>query len=673
MKNALRKTLLQLHHDDRGNIGVLLLMVMWALLGLMAMVWNTGDLASRRQNIQTAADSSAHAGALWPARTLNAMSASNMVITENASANSVYNAVPIVYANLKSRFDQEEARAKKLMADAIVARRRGVSTDQALRLDLIDRCMIEVLRSLPLQHSILEEFNTRTAPAYTLMSAGDFPERRRQIFEYQQEIVRLTPSVVNEQRGSFQDFFKAEVTYALPTRPGDANGNVAVTLPLRELGGTGPQENPPLGPYGSDEELNIPNVHIPRAPWSEGGVSAPVYTFQFSNSGNPVVVISQIPSFTDGEILCPPLNRYFWNRISNDIGYGRADSLHTLLSRIDDERWRLTLVFDAICAVPVGVPPNLLIIYETTREEVGRMSMEDRRYDGGNYATYPDDPYSGTDRHRMASRTYSDTVQSAGRRILRELGQTPQYTFETFDRYPVPDWARPAKFQSAYQHCYDWVHGRTLDAAVGYANWYYGDKIGARNANGTPRAVHSPRSPVWREGWRAGLAYLEPFARIAGQVQGPKAGVEWIARWWPYEIKPPETPVPPTPGLTPEMRHEHLTLVAAARTLDTSSPKVWLPKLSGFTTDPLVATSQAELFNWMEYSSGYGASDRYDEWNPPLPWRLSTRGGWNWNSRLTASDAMSGAMDNNPKLREFLDSVHITSSNQSALDKVLNH
>jgi len=84
----------RLHRDDRGPLGVLLVLIMFALVGLLAMLWNTAEFGTRRQVIQNAADSTAHSSAMWMARTLNGVAAQNMVVCQDAAAETIWRAVP---------------------------------------------------------------------------------------------------------------------------------------------------------------------------------------------------------------------------------------------------------------------------------------------------------------------------------------------------------------------------------------------------------------------------------------------------------------------------------------------------------------------------------------------------------------------------------------------------
>src|ERR1700722_10244999 len=88
-----RHLLHRLHTDDRGNLGVLLLLTVWALVALIGLVWNSGEYATRKRQVQAAADSAAHAGNMWVSRTTNATAATNLVMSENGSAEVILRSV----------------------------------------------------------------------------------------------------------------------------------------------------------------------------------------------------------------------------------------------------------------------------------------------------------------------------------------------------------------------------------------------------------------------------------------------------------------------------------------------------------------------------------------------------------------------------------------------------
>ncbi len=101
-----------------------------------------------------------------------------------------------------------------------------------------------------------------------------------------------------------------------------------------------------------------------------------------------------------------------------------------------------------------------------------------------------------------------------------------------------------------------------------------------------------------------------------------------------------------------------------------------------------MAYAQAETFNWMEYNSAYGGSERFDQvswidyyangaWFGGIPvprcWRLSTVGGWSWQPRLSVSDALAKALQVNPELQSYFDSAGITGGDATDFDAVNLH
>lgn len=114
LRNCATRTILRFHRDDRGNLGVLLLLTIMALVALIGMVWNTGEYAAKRRNAQTAADSLAHAGNLWTGRTSNLTASTNLVISQNGSAEVILRSIEPTRRDLQTRFDGERKIAEML-------------------------------------------------------------------------------------------------------------------------------------------------------------------------------------------------------------------------------------------------------------------------------------------------------------------------------------------------------------------------------------------------------------------------------------------------------------------------------------------------------------------------------------------------------------------------------
>ncbi len=111
----LRRRFLRLHRNNKGAIAVLTLLTIWCLVALIGMLWNTTEEATRRQHLQTAADSAAHSAALWSTRVTNAVAAQNMVIAQDAAAQTIWTAVPIADASIKKELNAELALAQRML------------------------------------------------------------------------------------------------------------------------------------------------------------------------------------------------------------------------------------------------------------------------------------------------------------------------------------------------------------------------------------------------------------------------------------------------------------------------------------------------------------------------------------------------------------------------------
>src|SRR6476620_10881692 len=107
LRTLVRTVAARMHRDDRGAISVLVLLMIWCLVALIAMIWNTAEVVTRKQQLQTAADSMAHAGATIMARAVNETAAQNLVICQDASIEVIYNAITPTKTAIRARLDDE--------------------------------------------------------------------------------------------------------------------------------------------------------------------------------------------------------------------------------------------------------------------------------------------------------------------------------------------------------------------------------------------------------------------------------------------------------------------------------------------------------------------------------------------------------------------------------------
>ena len=76
----------RLHRCRRGNVSLLVLFMGFVFYALLAMVWNTGQVASAKIEAQTAADAAAYSASVWTSRAINLANGTNMRILQNSTA-----------------------------------------------------------------------------------------------------------------------------------------------------------------------------------------------------------------------------------------------------------------------------------------------------------------------------------------------------------------------------------------------------------------------------------------------------------------------------------------------------------------------------------------------------------------------------------------------------------
>jgi Putative Flp pilus-assembly TadE/G-like len=92
METVMSRRIRQFHQNTDGAMSVLTLLTIWCLVALIGMVWNTAEYAVQRQKLQNSVDSAAYSVATWKARTYNQVTAQNMLIAQDASADIVFRA-----------------------------------------------------------------------------------------------------------------------------------------------------------------------------------------------------------------------------------------------------------------------------------------------------------------------------------------------------------------------------------------------------------------------------------------------------------------------------------------------------------------------------------------------------------------------------------------------------
>jgi hypothetical protein len=333
------------------------------------------------------------------------------------------------------------------------------------------------------------------------------------------------------------------------------------------------------------------------------------------------------------------------------------------------------------------------------------------------------DPTDGLATRDYANPMWTATCLYEGHQVLETMGTGKMFmTVAPYKLYPVPDWAADGLKQSAKQWIHGWIVGHDYNAVFDQVRSQLYAALGSGELTGTgfsdPGAAGSANAlagPITQQ-----------LLEQAAETIGTEAGNEWVSRPWPFELTPPTVTVPPTTGVGDADRLEFFSLIAAAAGIDnkTNPHNLFLNGIFKTGTIPTLTIAQAETYNWNEFSQSYGAAERFDQmttswhedwalenlnpnpisdadsssgvtsiayypttlgWLPwgveyarpiagaPTPWRLSTTGGWNYQTRLAHIDGIDGAINQSDTLTAlFSKSKIMVSSNQSLLP-LINH
>ena len=427
------------------------------------------------------------------------------------------------------------------------------------------------------------------------------------------DLLDLVSAVVAEQSEQIADLYRTRNTLARPADPR-------------------PDPSELTAPIKSVSSVNVEGVSV-------GGVSIPY-------DGRNWTVVGG----TWGWIDNPPMARQFHSRVSRD--YASADAVHGQILRfLDDYRdgvWQF--IRRQILTPPEDATDQQVQVYQDAEKR-----LRDQGFG-----------------QRFAHAQWSSAVNNWRTAVLRQMGDDPQHVLITYDRYDIPGWARQGVFNDAYRHVYNDVYNRNYHRLYRAYFRLTENRLYAQY-------VQEGMSPlVARQRARAAAAapadaMARTVAAAGAVIIAQQAATRWINRTWPYEIRPPEQPVPPAAGLSDDERFAYFTVTAGAATTSEIEPRPTLPRILGVEPRAMAAYAQAENFNWMEYDGAYGGGDRYDRRMPPRPWRVSTPGGWNWQPRLAFSDALNLTVPAHVGLTELLREGGVESADPAAFDVLNRH
>jgi hypothetical protein len=796
-----------MHEDRRGAISVLVLLTLWVLVAAVAMLWNTAEYSARRQHVQAAADSAAHAGATWMARAVNAEAAQNMIIAQDAAAEVIWRAVPVADRNVRRELEAEQAAAQAMLdgkdqrylqqrnnlqrllsqADSeyaqtqdalatLIAQAGGVPfTDAEATKDFQtslrqagealqwvndtyvgggaanyagrpgppgpngeglrqlvakwssspedEEMLRAILASLQAQLAVLREFEDRTGPATSQAVDAQMQAHEAQVFRTESEIAEQLAGTVENQRRALADFHGTDVTLARVGRDPEETGTADVTTPVEpadtpdwvqghvdsirmaypveaaEVGLFPIVSIDPINPHTLENRIWHPDVAAPVP--ADVAARYPGIQGSFSVSCN-------VPGGW-GHSWAFPIERYLSARV-----WGDQQTLNTQymakIDRLREELAKQLAQMRGLQPTPVrGLPARLIdsqlspagaqqwiaVLPRITppgeasaayRQAATIYNQHAGAYTGrvralanalSSFAQFFDEftrPF--------AVRTWVSAVSNARFFVLQEIGETRGFmVLSTYGLRAIPGWAQEGMRASATAAVRDKIISMNMP---GVLNQVLGALVRADPWNLGGGFLDGQGKQQYLRAMYSGLAAQIARAVIeeAAESAAPEIAAEMVSRPWPYEMTPPENPVPPSRGMSKPDRLTSFSVIAAAREREDTAAKPLLTMIFGKPPTKLVGVAQAETFNWMEFHASYGGNERFDVVSGdgygeflacPRAWRLSTVGGWSWQSKLSYVDGLGQALPDNAELGEYLRDAGVTGDDAEALDQVILH
>jgi hypothetical protein len=779
METVMSRRIRQFHRNTDGAISVLTLLTIWCLVALIGMIWNTAEYAVQRQTLQNSVDSSAYAASMWKARTFNQVTAQNMLIAQDASADIVFRAaqdtdvaiggtspttgelnaelryltqveagnrqlrsrLPGLVANINTQYqllssalelvqsdissgtltfpNQQSATVYKNQVRQAVYAANWVQNTYVPQLEAlatqaedatITEAMIEQAKAVigdptdrpsGTEFGDLQNFEDQIngAPSNTteLMQTWE-----GNIFTDEQNLVSAYKSTFDTQYDKLAAFYNTHpTTITMAFSPDGSDTEVEI---LKRSDQVVPAANvDPPGELDGDNNFNWtdtirqnhpefgrnPNVVInPINPnTQEDGDSDIVYpSYTIPGTNPPIIINCDAPDEQGwGHCWLFPLERYLSSRVNED-----SAGLLVFMTPIDQLRQQLAQQWAQELGLVLNVPQLPGSIPDTQPDPITKQPTTIRILPNLTATSQTGDKTDADFAYRRASGSYLNAIRQLVNALQQYAGLLNRFTAP----YAVPTWYGKLAYERHQVSVDLGTAATTTGTTRGFMvlptynlyrspPWALGG-MASSLTDAISWQIYRRNRVLWQFGVEGAFQMIsQPVAEIVNEM---------ISRPWPFEKAPPLVAVPPASGIS---KHDRIYFYSSFSIVDSahaSGFKTLFPTILG-SNQPLAAFAQSEIFNWMEYNDSYGGyyTEKFDEVSLntfgsllacPRAWRLSTRGGWNWQARLSVADSLSilanpdstgGSNSFVPAVQEYLGTAGVSTTDEPSISKINLH
>jgi hypothetical protein len=221
----------RLHRSQRGNIAVLFLFLGLVFYGLMAMVWNTGKIASAKIETQTAADAAAYSSAVWTSRVMNLTVATNMLILRNGSAHIAGAAADATEIGFQ------------IALTAYLFYHTALCTSRCVRPPPVffdpvcfAQCYTPRVLNYSWAQAALQQFAATARSGIDAYRSRKFLKRIDELYQFQQDLIDAVGKAIDEQRQAMEDYYDCDIWLVGWSPSGQPVANDKITPPLKTGG-----------------------------------------------------------------------------------------------------------------------------------------------------------------------------------------------------------------------------------------------------------------------------------------------------------------------------------------------------------------------------------------------------------------------------------------------------